>query len=110
MHVVCPCTTGCHPPIFAPSASRKLTKSLLFTLSLTSEFGTAVTETSNVVLHVSNFVLLPLDLFHLVLLQLCSCANVRVIVSSIILELPFVNINDVSTDTAEKILRVRDED
>ena len=87
-----------------------LTKSLLFTLSLTSEFGTAVTETSNVVLRVSNFVLLPLVLFHLVLLQLCSCAKVRVIVSSIILELPFVNMNDVSTDTVGKILRVRDED
>ena len=69
--------------LLCQAPSHHFVQGLLFTLCLASQLSTAVTKSSNVLFHVGYLILLPPELLHLCVLQLCSSPHVCIIVACV---------------------------
>lgn len=67
--------------LFSQPRRNHLCQRFFLALCLPSELGATVAKPCNVLLHVSNLLLLPLVLFHLVFLQLGTSTHVGVVVA-----------------------------
>jgi hypothetical protein len=87
-----------------------LLENLLLRLGLSGELGGTGTETANIFLNVTDLLLLPGVLLALVFVLLGTGCNVLVVVTTIVVELATLKVNNVGADTIQEILRVGDED
>eukprot|EP00796_Vickermania_ingenoplastis_P004066 gene4065-gene2261 len=92
---------------FGETATRHLGESLFLRLSLAGQFGATVTETSNVLLHVFDLVLLPSVFLHLITLLLRTCNTELIVVTVVHVQLLDVHVADLGADVVHKILGVR---
>lgn len=62
-------------------------------------------QDTKVYLHVSNLVLLPLILLHLVLQKLKACPHKGIIITTVVLKFFLVHVDHVGTHAIEEVLR-----